>query len=116
MSAPNSLKEVYLDEMQDLWSANDQMVRAVQQLNGQVSDAKLKQMLEKSVGGIQKHTDVLRSLIQANGGETKPEHGSRGRSADLFCYRRAAIAADKKRVVIPITLSAAARSWPAPSA
>lgn len=74
MSAPNSLKEVYLDEMQDLWSANDQMVRAAQQLTGQASDPKLKQMLEHSVGGIQKHTDVLKSLIQANGGETKPEH------------------------------------------
>ncbi|GJE51995.1 Protein YciF [Methylobacterium tardum] len=74
MSAPGSLKEVYLDEMQDLWSANDQMVKAVQQLSGQVSDAKLKQMLEHSVGGIQKHTEVLKSLIQANGGETKPEH------------------------------------------
>jgi ferritin-like metal-binding protein YciE len=74
MSAPSSLKEVYLDEMQDLWSANDQMVKAVQQLSGQVSDAKLKQMLEHSVGGIQKHTDVLKGLIQANGGETKSEH------------------------------------------
>jgi ferritin-like metal-binding protein YciE len=74
MSAPTSLKEVYLDEMQDLWSANDQMVRAAQQLTGQASDPKLKQMLEHSVGGIQKHTDVLKSLIQANGGETKPEH------------------------------------------
>jgi hypothetical protein len=29
MSAPGSLKEVYLEEMQDLWSANDQMVKAV---------------------------------------------------------------------------------------
>ena len=74
MSAPNSLKEVYLDEMQDLWSANDQMVRAAQQLTGQASDPKLKQMLEHSVDGIQKHTDVLKSLIRANGGETKPEH------------------------------------------
>lgn len=74
MSAPGSLKEVYLDEMQDLWSANDQMVKAVQQLGGQVSDPKLKHMLEQSVGGIQKHTDVLKGLIQANGGETKPEH------------------------------------------
>lgn len=74
MSAPGSLKEVYLDEMQDLWSANDQMVKAVQQLSGQVSDAKLKQVLEHSVGGIQKHTDVLKGLIQANGGETKSEH------------------------------------------
>ena len=69
MGAPGNLKEVYLDEMQDLWSANDQMVRAVQQLGGKASDPKLKQMLEQAVGGIQKHTDALKSLIQANGGE-----------------------------------------------
>ena len=50
------------------------MVRAAQQLTGQASDPKLKQMLEHSVGGIQRHTDVLKSLIQAHGGETKPEH------------------------------------------
>lgn len=74
MPAPSSLKEVYLDEMQDLWSANDQMVKAVQQLSGQASNEKLKRMLNKSVGGIQKHTDVLKSLIEASGGETKPEH------------------------------------------
>ena len=74
MSAPDSLKDVYLDEMQDLWSANDQMVKATSQLTGQASDAKLKQMLEHALGGIQKHTDVLKGLIQANGGETKPEH------------------------------------------
>lgn len=73
MSGPDSLKEVYLDEMQDLWSANDQMVRAVQELGGQVSDANLKRMLDRSVDGIRKHTDVLKSLIRANGGEPRPE-------------------------------------------
>ena len=62
------------------------MVRAVQQLSGQVSDAKVKQMLEHSVGGIQKHTDVLKGLIQASGGETKPEHckGMEGLVAELL--------------------------------
>ncbi|MHB2210884.1 ferritin-like domain-containing protein [Methylobacterium sp. CM6257] len=86
MSAPGSLKEVYLDEMQDLWSANDQMVKAVQQLSGQASDGTLKRMLEESVGGIQKHTDVLRSLIQANGGETRPEpcKGMEGLAAEAL--------------------------------
>jgi len=74
MSAPDSLKEVYLDEMQDLWSANDQMVKAARQLTEQASDPKLKDMLTHSVGGIQKHTDILKSLIQAAGGEAKPEH------------------------------------------
>ena len=74
MSAPGSLKDVYLDEMKDLWSANDQMSRAVQQLSDQASDPKLKQMLQDSVGGIAKHTDILKGLIEENGGQTSPEH------------------------------------------
>ncbi len=74
MSAPDSLKDVYLDEMKDLWSANDQMTRAVRQLTDKASDPKLKQMLEHSVGGIRKHTDILKGIIQANGGEVSPEH------------------------------------------
>ncbi|MGH1570450.1 ferritin-like domain-containing protein [Methylobacterium sp. P31] len=86
MSAPGNLKEVYLEEMQDLWSANDQMVRTVQQLSGQASDAKVKQMLERSVSGIRKHTDVLKSLIQANGGAAKPEpcKGMEGLAAEAL--------------------------------
>ncbi|MEN3211752.1 ferritin-like domain-containing protein [Methylorubrum populi] len=74
MSAPGSLKDIYLDEMKDLWSANDQMSRAVQQLSDQASDPKLKQMLQDSVGGIAKHTDILKGLIEENGGRTAPEH------------------------------------------
>ena len=54
MSAPRSLQDVYLDELKDNWSANDQMARTVQQLSQKASDAKLKQMLEKSVEGINK--------------------------------------------------------------
>lgn len=74
MSAPGSLKDVYLDEMKDLWSANDQMTRAVQQLSDQASEPKLKQMLQDAVGGIGKHTAILKSLIEENGGTTSPEH------------------------------------------
>ncbi|GAA0282432.1 Protein YciF [Methylorubrum aminovorans] len=74
MSAPSSLKEVYLDEMKDLWSANDQMIKTVKELGGHAGDPKLKQMLEHSVGGIQKHTDILKDLIQQNGGEAEPEY------------------------------------------
>ncbi|MFY9292496.1 MAG: ferritin-like domain-containing protein [Methylorubrum rhodinum] len=74
MSAPDSLKDVYLDEMKDLWSANDQMSRAVRRLGEQASDPKLKQMLEESVSGIGKHTKVLKAIIRENGGEVSPEH------------------------------------------
>ena len=74
MSAPSSLKELYVEEMKDLWSANDQMTKALKQLSGHVSDPKLKQMLEHSLDGITKHTDTIKGLIEASGGEAKPDH------------------------------------------
>ena len=74
MSEPSTLKELYHEEMQDLWSANDQMTKAVRQLSGHAHDAKLKTMLEQSVEGIGKHTATLKGVIEASGGETKPDH------------------------------------------
>jgi ferritin-like metal-binding protein YciE len=49
------------------------MVKAVQQLSPQVQDPKLKQMLEHSIDGINKHTEILKSLIQQGGGQAEPE-------------------------------------------
>ena len=60
--------------MQDLWSANDQMARAVAELGGHTHDPKLKQMLEHSVQGINKHTETIKHLITASGGKAKPDH------------------------------------------
>ncbi|TDH61343.1 ferritin-like domain-containing protein [Dankookia rubra] len=74
MSSPDSLKAVYFDEMRDLWSANDQMTRAVQAMAGKAHDPKLKQTLEASVTGITKHRDTLKSLLQEAGGEVAKEH------------------------------------------
>lgn len=73
MSAPESLKELYADEMKDLWSANDQMTRAVTTLAGLAHDPALKQSLEESVGGINKHTATLKSLIEDVSDEVEPE-------------------------------------------
>ena len=74
MSNPDSLKEVYAEEMKDLWSANDQMARAVQAMAGKVHDPKLKQTLESSVEGINKHRDTLKTLLQEAGAEVAKEH------------------------------------------
>jgi ferritin-like metal-binding protein YciE len=74
MSAPDSLKELYADEMKDLWSANDQMTRAVKTLAEQAHDPKLKELLGQSVDGIGKHTGTLKSLIEETGSEVEPEH------------------------------------------
>jgi ferritin-like metal-binding protein YciE len=74
MSAPDSLKEVYTDEIKDLWSANDQMVKALTTLTGGVHDAKLKKHLTESVAGIGKHNETLKSLLQDAGEEVEKEH------------------------------------------
>ncbi len=74
MSAPEDLKDLYSHEMQDLYSANDQMARLLPKLISKVSDDKLKTMLEKSVEGINKHTETLKSLIQAEEGKVSKEH------------------------------------------
>ena len=59
MSSPSTLKELYVEDLKDLWSANEQMTKAVRELSGAVGDSKLKQMLSQSVEGITKHTGSL---------------------------------------------------------
>lgn len=74
MPSTESLKEVYIDEMRDLWSANDQMQRVMKTLSQKASDKKLKDLLEKSVTGIGKHTETLKSVIEGQGGKIRKEH------------------------------------------
>ena len=74
MSAPETLKDVYADELKDLWSANDQMRTALQTIAAKAHDPKLRSNLESSVVGIQKHSDTLKSLLAQAGAEMEPEH------------------------------------------
>ena len=74
MSTPEDLKDVYADELKDLWSANDQMQKLLKKITGKASDAKLKDMLDKSQGGIAKHTDILKELIAGQDEKVAKEH------------------------------------------
>lgn len=74
MSTPESLKDLYVDELKDLWSANDQMQRLLKKIAKKASDEKLGDMLAKSLDGIQKHTDVVKELIAGQGEKTAKEH------------------------------------------
>ena len=74
MSAPDDLKEVYTDELKDLWSANDQMSKALRTLVDKVHDKKLREMFEGSFGGIEKHTATLKSLVESADDAVEPEH------------------------------------------
>jgi ferritin-like metal-binding protein YciE len=73
MASPETLKDLYIEELRDLWSANDQMQRILPKLSAEAGD-KLRATLEKAVGGIQQHTAVLKSLIEENGGEASKDH------------------------------------------
>ena len=68
MPTPTNLQEIYVEELRDLWSANDQMQAIVPELSSRASHPKLKQMLAQAEEGIARHTVMLKSLIQVKGG------------------------------------------------
>ena len=74
MPAPEDLKDLYVDELKDLWSANDQMQRTVKKLATRAQDERLKELLNRSVEGISKHTDILKELLKAQEEKVSKEH------------------------------------------
>ena len=74
MSTPENLKDIYTDELKDLWSANDQMTQAVTEMVAKAHDPKLKKTLEASVKGITKHSKALQALLKSTGEEVDKEH------------------------------------------
>ena len=74
MSDITNLSDLYIDELKDLWSANDQMARTLKKIAPKASNPKLKQMLEVSQKGITGHTDLLKALIANQGEKVSKEH------------------------------------------
>lgn len=79
-----TLKDLYIDELKDLWSANDQMAKALKKIAPKATDPKLKQTLQGAQDGISGHTDLLKSLIDAHDEKVKKEHckGMEGLAAE----------------------------------
>lgn len=74
MSTPQDLHDIYIDELKDLWSANDQMLKVVKKIAAKAKDAALKDMLTKSHDGITAHTGILKDLIAAQDEKVSKEH------------------------------------------
>ena len=74
MSTPESLQDVYIDELKDLWSANDQMLKVIKKITAKASDAALKDMLTKSQEGIASHTAILKELIAGQDEKVSKDH------------------------------------------
>ncbi|MGK7650971.1 ferritin-like domain-containing protein [Roseovarius sp. B08] len=69
-----TLKDLYIEELQDLWSANDQMSGVVSSMADKASDSKLADRLNTAKDGIGKHIDLLKSLLEDAGAEVQKEH------------------------------------------
>jgi ferritin-like metal-binding protein YciE len=74
MSKITTLTELYVDELKDLWSANDQMVKAIEKIMAQAKNKKLTSILKTSHKGIAKHTELIKSLIENQDEEVKKAH------------------------------------------
>ncbi len=74
MSEISNLSDLYIEELKDLWSANDQMVRALKKISAKATHPKLQEMLEASKSGISGHTDLLKALIANQGEKVAKEH------------------------------------------
>ena len=74
MSKTSNLSDLYIDELKDLWSANDQMQRVVKKIADKSTSPKLKALLTKSEQGIGEHTNALKELLTSNDTEVAKEH------------------------------------------
>jgi ferritin-like metal-binding protein YciE len=66
MPAVQTLQALYVEELRDLCSANDQMQAVVRKMTDRASDQKLQALLQRSLTGIGKHTQAIRAMLPAN--------------------------------------------------
>ncbi len=74
MAETETLKDVYADEIKDLWSANAQMSKVLTTLSEKAHDPKLRKYLADSVKGIERHNETIKSLLAAASEEVEMEH------------------------------------------
>ena len=67
MSKISSSLELYVDELRDIWFANDQMALVLGKIVPQAQNPKLQSLLKESQADIAKHTEIVKSLIEAKG-------------------------------------------------
>lgn len=69
----NTLKDVYIDQLQDLYSADRQALEITRELAQKAANDDLKQALERGVKGISDGLGKIRSLIEAHGADPTDE-------------------------------------------
>lgn len=72
--ALNDLKDIYIDQLQDLYSADKQSVEITRELAAKASDSDLKAALERGVEGIEQGMQMLETLIRSHDADPNGEH------------------------------------------
>ena len=62
----STLKDLYIDQLQDLYSADKQSLEATRKLHEAATDSDLKAALESGVEGIQEGIDTLEAIIKGH--------------------------------------------------
>lgn len=93
MSAPENLEDLYIEELGDLWSANDQMEKIVRDMSQKAGDGDLGDRLETSADGIKKHTQQIKKLLE-NCGESDAKEHCKGMEGLVREARKHALEAD----------------------
>ena len=71
--ALNTLKDVYIDQLQGIYSADRQSLEATKKLHERASDPQLKAALKRGVDGIQSGIDTLKPIIEGHGAKPTGE-------------------------------------------
>lgn len=89
----DTLKDLYIDQLQDLYSADKQALSVSKDLAKAAKNDELKSALERNVVGISKGMEQIKGLIQDHGADPKGEH-CKGMEGLVTEARAHALAAD----------------------
>ncbi|WP_324753273.1 ferritin-like domain-containing protein [Roseovarius sp. Pro17] len=100
-----TLKDLYTEELQDLWSANEQMSEVVSAMADKAEDMKLTDRLSSAKDGIDQHTRLLKSLLEESGAEVKKEH-CKGMEGLVKEARKHAVDSDMQGAALDVAIIA----------
>ena len=83
-----TLKDLYVDQLQDLYSANRQAIQVTRELKEAASSSQLRKALTAGVDGIEEGMDHLKTLIENHDANPRGEHckGMEGLAAEARAH------------------------------
>lgn len=70
----NTLKDLYVDQLQDLYSANRQALKVTRELKNAANSDQLRKALEAGADGIEQGMELIKTLIENHKANPRGEH------------------------------------------